>query len=1033
MITISRFFLTILIFAWADLTFNHITAQNAWFHRKHAQWQSGSPPDASQLLSSVYLIGDAGQPEKDRVEPNFTQILHQARQTKAESDIRQTLIFLGDNIYKVGLPPADVVGRAEAERRINQQLDLIKVFPGQGYMVPGNHDWHRQSAKGWEAVKRQQAYVGTYLNDTSVFQPGGGCPGPIVIEQSESQVLILLDTEWFLHRHNKPMGLDDGCEVVDDVDFFVQIQDALRRHEGKHILIAMHHPMFSNGAHGGYYTLKEHIFPLTDINEGLFIPLPVIGTLYPLARKYGVSAEDLPHPRYQMLIDGLLGAIGQQDYVVMAAGHEHSLALHPYEQAYHILSGSGSRVTQAKKGKGAEFVYSGKGFSRVNYYQDGEVWVEFWRPIEDGSKGEMLFRMPLYARDSTSPQISKSSSSPSNVPKVANDSVIGYASKVFQRSKLYRAILGSHNRDLWTTDIKVPILDMDKDGEGLTPIKKGGGFQTLSLRLQGKDGHQYTVRSIDKDPEKFLPQGLRNTLVHAILKDQISVANPYGAFAIPKLADAVGVYHTNPRLVSIPYSPHLGHHLDEFGGLLALFEIRPYGDLAEFNRFGNAPKVVSSPKMFERLKKDNDNEIDKKHFAKSRLFDMLIGDLDRHQDQWRWVEFKNEDGSRLYQPIPRDRDQVFLKVDGLIPNILTAKWAIREIESYEFEIQDLWGLNNRGFPLDQQLLAAYSEKDWVAAAEEIKASLSDETIEAAIRDLPKEIYALSGERIIPRLKKRRDDLPKYASQYYHLQAKQVVIVGSDKQEKYEIIRHKKTKETEIIGHKIKKNGKEGHKIYERSFDPSETREIRIFGLGGDDEFIFKGKGKGNIKVRIIGGPGQDEVEDHSEEKKASKRAIYYDEKKENNHVDTTSSIRLRLGNSPWYNSFEIEKGTPDYKGPAIGLAFNPDDGIFLGGGTHIIKRRGFRKKPYVWKQTATLSVAVATGSMLFKYNGDFIGVFGRNWNLKTDLALKGLAFAYNYFGEGNETMRHDRPIDFNRILQQVGELEFFRLSGCRKI
>ena len=126
----------------------------------------------------------------------------------------------------------------------------------------------------------------------------------------------------------------------------------------------------------------------------------------------------------------------------------------------------------------------------------------------------------------------------------------------------------------------------------------------------------------------------------------------------------------------------------------------------------------------------------------------------------------------------------------------------------------------------------------------------------------------------------------------------------------------------------------------------------------------------------------------------------------------------------------MEKGTPNYVGPAMGLAFNPDDGIFVGGGINVIKRRGFRKKPYAWKQTATLSVAIATSSLLFKYNGDFIGVLGRNWNLKTDLALKGFAFAYNYFGEGNATVRPDKDIDYNRILQQVGEIQ---LSAYRTV
>ena len=52
--------------------------------------------------------------------------------------------------------------------------------------------------------------------------------------------------------------------------------------------------------------------------------------------------------------------------------------------------------------------------------------------------------------------------------------------------------------------------------------------------------------------------------------------------------------------------------------------------------------------------------------SRRRLFDMLIGDWDRHQDQWRWIEFK-ENGKKVYRPMPRDRDQAFsIMADGFL-------------------------------------------------------------------------------------------------------------------------------------------------------------------------------------------------------------------------------------------------------------------------------------------------------------------------------------------------------------------------------
>jgi hypothetical protein len=68
-----------------------------------------------------------------------------------------------------------------------------------------------------------------------------------------------------------------------------------------------------------------------------------------------------------------------------------------------------------------------------------------------------------------------------------------------------------------------------------------------------------------------------------------------------------------------------------------------------------------------------------------RLFDILIGDWDRHEDQWRWGEFEKENGV-LYRPIPRDRDQAFTKFDGLIPKMITK--VLPDIQSFESKIGD---------------------------------------------------------------------------------------------------------------------------------------------------------------------------------------------------------------------------------------------------------------------------------------------------------------------------------------------------------
>ena len=72
---------------------------------------------------------------------------------------------------------------------------------------------------------------------------------------------------------------------------------------------------------------------------------------------------------------------------------------------------------------------------------------------------------------------------------------------------------------------------------------------------------------------------LRETVVEDIIQDQISAMHPYGAIVLPKLGDAAGIYHTAPRLVVIPENAdRLGIYKEMFGGMMALFEIRPDED-----------------------------------------------------------------------------------------------------------------------------------------------------------------------------------------------------------------------------------------------------------------------------------------------------------------------------------------------------------------------------------------------------------------------------------------------------------------------
>src|SRR5439155_1649161 len=104
-----------------------------------------------------------------------------------------------------------------------------------------------------------------------------------------------------------------------------------------------------------------------------------------------------------------------------------------------------------------------------------------------------------------------------------------------------------HYRDLWTTPVRVEVLDLARVGGGLTPTKRGGGRQTKSLRFQSADGRTYVFRSVDKDPAGAMPPELRGTFVQDIVQDQISSSHPAGALVVAPLLAAARVWRPIPR------------------------------------------------------------------------------------------------------------------------------------------------------------------------------------------------------------------------------------------------------------------------------------------------------------------------------------------------------------------------------------------------------------------------------------------------------------------------------------------------------
>ncbi len=329
----------------------------------------GLPPE--QIAVSLYLIGDAGNPDSV-----FEPVLMALRQDLASRRSEGVVVFLGDNVYPRGLPAPGQPGRREAERHLAAQVEVITSTGSRGYLVPGNHDWAKHGVDGWNAIRRQEAFVDSVSGGRVVLRPGGGCPGPSVVDIGARLRLVLLDTQWWLHPGPKPRDPESSCGADAEGEIVDSLRAALKGAAGRLVVMAEHHPMRSGGEHGGHFHWKDHLFPLRAIKPWLWIPLPWIGSLYPAARQQGISNQDIPSRAYQRLIADLLRALAASPPALYAAGHDHNLqVLSGGPARLELVSGAGiyGHSGMAVPLRGTLFARRASGFARLDVPKTGRA------------------------------------------------------------------------------------------------------------------------------------------------------------------------------------------------------------------------------------------------------------------------------------------------------------------------------------------------------------------------------------------------------------------------------------------------------------------------------------------------------------------------------------------------------------------------------------------------------------------------------------------------------------------------------------
>ena len=927
----------------------------------------------------IYLVGDIGADNSQVTDSDIVDLIKSQLKPNSKT---QSVVFLGNNFTNDGFPDTESPDFVAVDNAITACLQKLKDNTDKVYFIPGDSEWYDGENYSNSSLMRVEDYVQSKTNDKNVFVPSNGCGEPKVVELTDDLIIVLMDSEWVLLGDNSDQRKRSGCDIDDELELVTYLNEIMAKNKNKNVIIAAHHPIYSNGRTGGNYGAASHI-----------LPLPILGSFITGVKKLGGGQQRFGHPQYEAYRAAMNLVLSNFEGVIHVSGHDHNLQYHEKDNNHFVVSGSGAITDFVRKGGDAEFAFMSKGFSKITHTKDLELWLEFYVPDPDNpGKAKSIYRKRLYKKeiiDFSDKEIYKDADEyPETVRTVASNT---YTHSKFGLGETYRAE--------WATEIEAPILLLDEYAGGLTPVQQGGGFQTRSLRLENPDGMQWVVRTIDKDVTKVVPPALRQTFVKSLVQDGISAAHPYAALAIPKLADAAQIYHANPKVVWLPKQKSLGYYNPDFTEKLYLFEERPGGNMNGHADYGGASESINTIELVEKLSKNHKHVVDQKYVLRARLFDLLIGDWDRHDDQWRWGIYKDESqpGVDIYRAIPRDRDQAFFKNDGFFNYLASRPFFNPQLIKFEEEIDRISGLAYNARYFDRHFLSQLGEEDFITTAETLQRSITDEVIAEALAAWPKEIYDESGEEIIHKLKTRRDDLTKYAKEFYEFLSKEVTVIGTNGANEFDVTAEKND-HLSVKAYHLEDGQK--HLIWSRLIDGEACQELRLFGLKKQDTFNFYGDEESSIAVRLVGGSGEDVVNNAS----SSIKVIAYD--RPHGMQLTGNGVKSKLRDEKGINSFDRKDWKLDRLLHFPLLTFYTDEGVGLSYNVWW-QKNGFRKNPFKSNHKLSLAYFQANTAIVARYNGFWPGAFGPTWGFRLDAEATGPTFTQFFYGLGNEFINYE--------------------------
>lgn len=571
----------------------------------------------------------------------------------------------------------------------------------------------------------------------------------------------------------------------------------------------------------------------------------------------------------------------------------------------------------------------------------------------------------------------------------SSDSIRNEAGKEYHVNSFQNLLKGSNYRKEWTKPVLLPVFTLSRTTV-IKPLLNEKKRKVLLIEIANKT---YILKTPDRQFPEVSKVDIKGTILQKIVDDKVSAFYPYGESVVSELAEGVGLFNTDARYVFIRSADLPDSLRNDFGNrTYAAESLRQQGNISEFTS-----TYVDTDSLIRLAIKGTKQEIDEKTYLRSRLFDIYINDWKTEDAEIKWLK-QTSGNKKILKPIAINRDRAFFYYNGPIFKVLLGVAQLKYIQPFQAKIDEKKTFQIATENNDRFFTTSLTAADWNEIAASLQRNVTDDLISKSVKTLPPEVYALSGKELSKKLVSRRNNLSDMAQSYYHYLNEEVDIPGSDM---YEIF--KVSQPNDSITEVTVTTDKE--LLYHRRFRASETKEIRLYGISGENRFDIQTNKRNKTALKIIGGIGMDSIIHNG-----SGKIEVFDNP--GNFLQLNHTDKKIISSDTAINRYTYRQYSYKTKAFLPSAFYSNEDQIYISAG-YEFRTFKWRRTPFASKHRAELHYSLMDKGFSVTYNGRIKKLAGK-WDLDLFGNFDQIRWT-PFFGLGNDTKFEDLPTEFYRM------------------